>query len=153
MRARSQEPGVGEPSSLIHTRERGHGGGHALEQRFRRARGACNTGPGVRVDAPQAAELQASGRSPEAAQRKLTLYLTPPAGAQVCGSVRATVRSSVGYTSEPSKRPRNGRTADSKERSPFLSGHLLHPTTHTTSTDHLGTCTRTRPGLLWAFYN
>lgn len=112
-----------------------------------RPRGACGCTAGCGTP-------QASAHSPEAVQRKLTLYLMPPADAQVCGSVRATVRSSVGYISEPSKRPRNSRTADGKERSPFLSGHLLHPPTHTTSTDHLGKCTRTRlVGILQLMLN
>lgn len=33
----------------------------------------------------------------------------------------------MGYTSEPSKRPRNSRTANSKEQSASLSGRLYHP--------------------------
>lgn len=47
-------------------------------------RGACGHTAGCGTP-------QASGHTPEGAQGKLTLYLMPPADAQVCGSVRATV--------------------------------------------------------------
>lgn len=149
--ARSREPGVWELSSVIHTREREHGGGHSLEQHFCRPRAPATQFLGclwIHRRLRKASGLWSHSWSGAGEADFVPNGPTGCSGVQECERYRSGALLGIQVNLQKDQGTAGQPTARNGARSSQATSST--PTTQTTGTEYLGKRTWRLPGLSWA---